>query len=136
MWINLSAYTCLVCVYTHSTFSFQKPVQVISEHVSASNTNILCYQLNIFWTYTWLYWNLNCNLKRNILIFHSLSFCDMTMHRKFSFTVELGKENNLHFITILNLVKYKIVTCIHALLTGSNCECIRSTKRKHKLLYP
>lgn len=82
VWINLPAYTCIVCVHTHSAFSFQKPVQVIFEHVAVSYTNIPCFQLNTFWAYKWLYWNCNYNLKRNILTFHSLRVCRMTMHRK------------------------------------------------------
>jgi len=112
VWKNLTAYTCLVCVYTHSAFSFQKSVQVISEHVAVSYTNIPCFQLNTFWAYTWLYWNCNHNFKRNILIFHSLRVCKMTMHRKkrrFSFNIVPGKENNFHFIKFLILVKHKIV---------------------------
>jgi hypothetical protein len=137
MWINFSAYTCLAYVYTHYAFSFHKPVQLISEHVSVSYTNIPCFQLNTFWAYTWLYWKLNYNLKRNILIFNSLRVCRMTMHRKkrkFSFIVVPGKENNFHFIKFLILVKHKNVTHIHALPTSSNCECVKRTKRKHKLL--
>jgi hypothetical protein len=137
MWINFSAYSCLFCVYTHSAFSFQKRVQAISEHVAVSYMKIPYCHLKTFLAYTWLYWKLNYNLKRNILIFHSLRACKMTMHRKrrkFSSIIFSGKESNFHFITFLILVKHKIVTSIHALLTGSICECVKRTKRKSKLL--